>query len=59
MSVRSEASKILNFTITVSDGNTNWDECFRLLQTEGRLTSKHMIDLIKLLLKKEESRENK
>jgi len=57
--IRQDVSKILGFSILTDDkGMAKWDEAFQTLQVEGRITSKHILEIVKLLLAKEEEREN-
>lgn len=51
--IRQEVSRILGFTIPPK----KWDESFESLGKEGRVTKKHLIEIILLLLKREEERE--
>jgi hypothetical protein len=48
----------MGFTILTDKYGVKWDEAFKSLQIEGRITSKHILEIIKLLLKREEIREN-
>lgn len=57
MNIRRDVSKILSYTILVDDDGAKWDEAFKKLQIEGRITSKHILGIIILLLKREEARE--
>ncbi len=58
MKIRAEVSKILGFTILVDEKGTKWQEAFDTLQIEGRVTSKHISQIVLLLLQREEEREN-
>ena len=58
MSIRREVSGIFNYTITADEKGTMWDEAFDSLVKEGRVTRKHILLIIVLLLKREEAREN-
>ena len=57
--IRKQVSKILGYTILTDEHGAKWDEAFKTLQIEGRVTSKHLQQIIVLLLKKEEAREEK
>jgi hypothetical protein len=57
--IRRDVSKILKYTILADEKGTKWDEAFKTLQIEGRITNKHLQQIIILLLKREESREQK
>ena len=52
--IRQETSNILGFTIPEGD----WDNSFKSLDIEGRITKRHLIKILLLLLKREEDREN-
>jgi len=54
MNIRKEVSAILGFGI--AEGA--WDKAFRDLKNEGRITNKHIIQILIALLKREEEREN-
>lgn len=54
MSVRKQVSKILGHTILTDKHGARWDDAFKALQVEGRVTNKHLLKLIVLLLKREE-----
>lgn len=54
MKIRQEVSRILGFTIPEG----KWDKSFDTLDKEGRVTKKHLLQILLLLLKKEEDREN-
>ena len=58
MSIRREISKILGFTILTDKKGSKWDEAFKTLEIEGRMTKKHILGMLKVLLKREEAREN-
>ncbi len=58
MNIRKQVSKILGYTILTDEKGAKWDEAFQTLQVEGRVTSKHTLQIIILLLKREESRES-
>ena len=51
--IRKEVSEVLGYTIP-EDG---WQESFKSLQKEGRVTNKHILEIIVLLLEREEKRE--
>ena len=53
MTIRKQIGKILGYTIP-EDG---WQESFDSLQKEGRITNKHILEIIVLLLEREEKRE--
>ena len=57
MTIRQEVSQLLKFTILKDNGGTKWDESFKELQVEGRITQKVLIEILLLLLKREEARE--
>lgn len=58
MSIREEISKFLDFGITVDkDGKTDWDGAFYVLQRENRINNKHIVGILKMLIKREEARE--
>ena len=57
-SIRKDVSKILGFTILADEEGTKWEEAFNSLQIEGRMTTKHILQLVSLLLQREEAREN-
>ena len=54
MNIRKEVSAILGFGIMEG----GWDKAFKDLQNEGRITNKHIVQILITLLKKEEEREN-
>ncbi|MHC4453730.1 MAG: hypothetical protein ACYSWS_03430 [Planctomycetota bacterium] len=54
MSIKREVGKILGFTITGRYG-----EAFEILEKEGRITFKHIIRILTLLLERETEREQK
>ena len=49
MSIRREVSKVLGFTVPVGKEGTKWDDAFKLLEIEGRVTKKHIIEILKIL----------
>lgn len=55
MNIRQEVSRILGFTIPEGE----WDKSFSELDKEGRITKKHLIEILLLLLKREEAREQR
>lgn len=59
MDIRKDVSKILGYTILTDENGARWEEAFKTLQIEGRITSKHLQKILILLLKREESREQK
>lgn len=52
--IRQEVSRILGYTIPEGA----WDKSFKDLSKEGRITIKHVIEILIVLLKKQEEREN-
>jgi hypothetical protein len=58
MSIRKEISRILNYTITKDEYGARWEEAFKDLEVEGRITMKHILKILVVLLKAEEKREN-
>ena len=58
MTIRREISRLLKYTIPVSESGTKWENAFESLNKEGRITKKVLIDIILVLLKREEAREN-
>lgn len=53
MKIRKEVSNILGFSIPQG----KWDKSFNELDKEGRIQKKQMLEIILLLLKREEERE--
>lgn len=51
--IRKKISKILGYTIT-DDG---YEKAFDTLEKEGRITIKHIIQILLILIQKEEERE--
>ena len=53
-SIRKEVSGIFGFAIPEEE----WDEAFKSLDKDGRLTFKHLYEIVLVLLKREEKRES-
>lgn len=53
MSIRRDISTILEFTIPKGEYRRE----FRQLQIEGRITTKHIVEILVLLIEREEERE--
>ncbi len=53
MSLRKDVSNILGYTIPEG----RWKKAFKELQVDGRLTNKHIFEILVLLLEREENRE--
>lgn len=54
MSIRQEVSKILDYTIPPK----GFRKAFRQLQIEGRISMKHVLSILALLVELEEEKEN-
>ena len=54
MSIRVEVSRILGYTIPEGE----FEKAFRELDKDGRITKKHIIEILLLLIKKEQERED-
>lgn len=54
MSLRKDVSNIVNFTVLPG----KWSETFDQLDKEGRITRREIIQILLLLLEREEAREN-
>ena len=54
MTLRQEVSSVLGFTIPTGQ----WKESFALLQKESRILPKQIIQILLILLEREEKREN-
>lgn len=52
--IRQQVSKILNFTIT----DEGFRKAFDTLQKEGRITTRHILEILLVLIEKEEEKEN-
>lgn len=53
MSIRIDISRILGFTIPEGE----FEKSFRELDKDGRITKKHIIEILLLLIKREQERE--
>lgn len=54
-SIRRQVGQILNYTIT----DEGYKKAFDTLNKEGRITKKHLIEIIVLLLEREDARDKK
>lgn len=52
--IRKDVSDIVGYTIPEG----KWDQAFKELQVDGRITNKHIFEILVLLLEREENREN-
>ena len=53
MSIRKQVGKLLGYTIPEG----TWSKSFNLLQKEGRITNRHLLEILVILLEREEERE--
>lgn len=54
MSIRKQISEILDYTVT----DEGYRKAFDTLQKEGRITSKHVLEILLVLIEREDAREN-
>jgi Ca2+-binding EF-hand superfamily protein len=54
MSIRVDISRVLGYTIP----EDKFEQSFRELDKDGRITKKHIIEILLLLIKREQEREN-
>lgn len=54
MTIREQVSKIVGFHISKG----RWDESFKELSQQGVISQKQLIEMVLVLLKREESRED-
>ena len=58
MSIRRDVSRVLGYTVLTDEKGAKWEEAFGFLEKEGRITKKHLIKILILLLEREDQREN-
>jgi hypothetical protein len=54
MTIRQQIGKILGYTIT----DEGFSKAFETLRKEGRITTRHILDILLVLIEREENREN-